>query len=552
VTADSPGAGPPLISPADLEELFECAPGYIAVVRGPEHVFQTANAAYRGLVGHRRVIGMRARDVLPELEAQGYLALLDDVYRSGKPYTAENAPVAFQRVPGAEPETRYISFVYQPIRDAEGKVAGIFAEGVDVTEAKVSEARLKELNDHLEQAVAERTRALTDALQRLRAETSERRRVEEALRQSQKMEAIGQLTGGIAHDFNNLLAAVVGNVDLILKMPADPDRVRRWAGNALEAAQRGGKLTGQLLAFSRSQRIELKPLIVAEMVAGLRDMLSRTLGPLVQLVFDLDEERVPVLSDRTQLEMAVINLAINARDAMPEGGTLTIATVPRQIEGDPELKAGDYVELRVTDTGIGMAPEVAARAFDPFFTTKGVGRGTGLGLSQVYGIARQAGGTARIESAPDEGTTVRLFLRRTDAAALAEEASQDGAAGAGAASASILVVDDDPDVRRLLVECLEALGYKVTEAEDGAAALAALDRVSPDLLLVDFAMPGMNGAEVATAARERHPGLPVLFASGYSDTAAIEAVAGPEAAVLRKPFRFDALRDAVAAALGKG
>jgi signal transduction histidine kinase len=212
---------------------------------------------------------------------------------------------------------------------------------------------------------------------------------EEALRQAQKMEAVGQLTGGIAHDFNNLLGAVMGGFDLIRRRADDPERVRRLAESGLEAAERGARLTSQLLTFSRSQRLELKPLIVSDLVRNLGDLLARTLGPMIQLRFDLEAEQQPVLSDPTQLEMAVLNLAINARDAMPDGGTLTLATRRRMVEGDAELAPGCYVELEVGDTGVGMAPEVAARALDPFFTTKGVGKGTGLGLSQVYGMARQ-------------------------------------------------------------------------------------------------------------------------------------------------------------------
>jgi signal transduction histidine kinase len=211
------------------------------------------------------------------------------------------------------------------------------------------------------------------------------------------MEAVGQLTGGIAHDFNNLLGAVVGSLDLIRRKPADTDRVRRYAEAGLQAAERGAKLTGQLLAFSRAQRIEQKPVVLSHLVAGMRDMLDRTLGPLVRVNLELDGDG-SVLSDPTQLEMAVLNLAINARDAMPEGGELTIATSVRHVGADPELSAGEYVVLSVVDTGSGMSAETAERAFDPFYTTKGVGKGTGLGLSQVYGVAKQTGGTVRLET----------------------------------------------------------------------------------------------------------------------------------------------------------
>ncbi|HEY8565436.1 MAG TPA: PAS domain S-box protein [Beijerinckiaceae bacterium] len=403
---------------------------------------------------------------------------------------------------------RWISWVIEP----EGQL--IYCIGRDVTAEKAAAAELQQAQD--------------------------------ALRQAQKMEAVGQLTGGIAHDFNNLLGAVVGSFDLIRRKPTDVERVRRFAEAGLAAAERGAKLTGQLLAFSRAQRLELKPLIVADLVDGMRDLLARTLGPMIRLHVALDERRWPVLSDPTQLEMAVLNLCINARDAMPDGGDLTLRTALRQVGADPELEPGAYVELAVTDTGSGMSPEVLERAFDPFFTTKGIGKGTGLGLSQVYGIARQAGGAVRLESREGHGTTVRILLPRTDAALHPDQAGGGLGQSEVGASATILIVDDDPDIRRVLADSLDALGYRVVEAADGPAGLAALDAESPDLMMVDFAMPGMNGAEVARAARQRRPSLPIVFASGYADTAAIESAAGPDTPVLRKPFRIHDLQAVVA------
>ena len=406
---------------------------------------------------------------------------------------------------------------YAPLRDAAGQIIGGFHQALDITD-------------------------------RVRAE-AELRQVQDVLRQSQKMEAVGQLTGGIAHDFNNLLSAVVGGFDLIRLKPHDAERVRRIAENGLAAAERGAKLTGHLLTFSRAQKIEMKPVIVAHLVEGMRDMLVRTLSPQTRLVFELDQAAIPVLADPTQLEMAVLNLAINARDAMPEGGELTIRTVPRHISRDPELPAGEYVELSVTDNGMGMPPETAARAFDPFFTTKSVGKGTGLGLSQVYGMARQGGGTARVESRLGAGTTVRLFLPRTEAARPAPAVADPKVTAPEIPAATVLIVDDDDDVRSMVADSLRALGYGVAQAADGPAALAVLDRQGIDLVMVDFAMPGMNGAEVAEAIRDKRPGLPVVFVSGYADTAAIERAAGPNPPMLRKPFRIGELEAMVGAAL---
>jgi PAS domain S-box-containing protein len=380
-------------------------------------------------------------------------------------------------------------------------------------------------------------------------DVSELRGAQEQLRQSQKMEALGQLTGGIAHDFNNLLTVVVGGLDLIVKRAEDP-KLSLYARNALEAAERGARLTAQLLAFSRVQRLEVKPTLVAPLIDNMRPLLRNVLGPGIEKQFRLEEESAPVLADPTQLELAVLNLAINARDAMPGGGLLTVATRRIRIASDPVLEAGEYVELSISDTGQGMPPDVVSRAFEPFFTTKEVGRGTGLGLSMVYGVARQSGGTARIESVPGEGTTVRLYFRSTEAlpsGSAASEGTSEDQPTMGP-TATILVVDDDPDVRSFITASLEELGYDVRSACDGAAALESLGTFEPDLVVIDYLMPGMSGAEVATAMRELRPQQPILFVSGYSETDAIRAAA-PEALLLAKPFRAEGLGKAVRQAL---
>ena len=397
-----------------------------------------------------------------------------------------------------------------------------------------------------------RARLLAEANARLVEEMDARGKAEEALRQSQKMEALGQLTGGIAHDFNNLLQVVHGAFELIRRKPGDSARVAAWSENGLAAAERGASLTRQLLAFSRSQKLELRPFVVAELIAEMRDLLVRTLGPDIALAVDLDEMAVPVMSDRTQLELAVLNLAINARDAMPDGGRLTISTTIRAIAaGDPVLDAGDYVSLSVADSGEGMSPEVSQRAFDPFFTTKGIGKGTGLGLSQVYGVARQAGGTAEIVSTPGAGTVVTLLLRRSAASPDAPQArTSQRPVLAPQGGGTVLLVDDEAAVRELTAETLELLGYRVLTAASGEQALEMLETAQPDLMLFDYAMPGMNGAELARLVRLRHPGAPILIASGYADTAQVEAALGGEAMILRKPFNMEALAQMVAGILG--
>jgi PAS domain S-box-containing protein len=360
-------------------------------------------------------------------------------------------------------------------------------------------------------------------------------RREESIRQGHKMEAIGQLTGGLAHDFNNLLQAVHGCLDLILRKPQDAERVARLASNAMQASERGAKLTAQLLAFSRAQKLELRPIEVVNLIDGMTEILHSSVGPLIKLTIDTGCLDLGVLSEPTQLEMALFNLAINARDAMPDGGELTIAVREQQLADGVDLPSGRYVEIHVSDTGIGMSPAVAARAFEPFFTTKGLGQGTGLGLSQVYAMTKQAGGTARIEHRLPHGTSVILCLPRVETATTAPAAQASMPVGRYQAR-TVLVVDDDPDVRFFLSTALEALGFDVAVAEDAHRGLAVLDDIVPDLILVDFAMPTMNGAQMAEVVRARWPDLPIIFASGYSDTAAIEAAVGSSAVLLRKPF----------------
>jgi PAS domain S-box-containing protein len=406
--------------------------------------------------------------------------------------------------------TAHLDVSVQPVRGADGKVIYLLFEARDITELKTAQ---------------------------------------EQLRQSQKMEALGQLTGGIAHDFNNLLTVVVGGLDLVAKR-LDDAKLKRYAENALSAADRGARLTAQLLAFSRVQRLEVRPIFVAPLIENMRPLLRNVLGPGITKTFDLDEAMMPVMADPTQLEVAILNLAINARDAMPDGGILNFASRPIAVAGDPELEDGDYVELVISDTGQGMPPEVAERAFEPFFTTKEVGKGTGLGLSMVYGMARQSGGAARIESKLGEGTAVKLLFRKAEGAALeiAAESEEHATPTASAQALSVLVIDDDPDVRSFIADALEEQGYRVRQASDGRQGLAAVQRERADLVIVDFVMPELSGAEVARKIRAKWPRQPILFVSGYSETEAVKRTA-PDAPLLAKPFRADALHRAVRSAI---
>ena len=372
---------------------------------------------------------------------------------------------------------------------------------------------------------------------------TERREMEEQLRHLQKLEAIGQLTGGVAHDFNNLLTAVMANIDFISAEAdkpsfADVERVKRHAAAAMRAAARGAMLTQQLLAFARKQTLMPKPTNLNELVSGMSEMLLRTLGGTIRVEFGLPDGLWSALVDPAQIESVILNLVINARDAMPNGGSLTIETANRRtgvLNRRQGLEPGDYVLVSVTDTGTGMTEDVKAKAFDPFFTTKDVGKGSGLGLSQVYGIARQSGGLAELDSAVGRGTTVRIHLPRAQAEARPRHlSSQEPAARFDNAGTRVLLADDDEQVRDVIAEALGDSGCAVTAVSSGAAVLEALRAGDYEVVVIDFAMPGMNGADTAALVRAEHPDLPILFITGRTDLPALHGISG--AAVLQKPF----------------
>ncbi|PTM45612.1 histidine kinase [Sphingomonas aerolata] len=398
-------------------------------------------------------------------------------------------------------------------------------------------AELRDLADTLEAKVEARTRELAAANDRLTAEIAERERAEARLVQAQKMEAIGQLTGGIAHDFNNLLTAVIGSLDLLLRR-TDDEKIRRLASMALQAGERGATLTAQLLSFSRRQHLSPVPVEPNQVVASMADLLARSIGAAVTVELDLADDVWRAMVDPTQLEVVLLNLAINARDAMPSGGVVRIAT--RNLAAVPdaltaELNPGAYVAIEVADTGAGMTPAVLARAFEPFFTTKGQGKGTGLGLAQVYGFARQSGGTVRIVSAENEGTVITLYLPRTTE--VADPVAIERLAQATGSRQRILVVDDDNDVRGVAAQMIEEIGYQVVAAASGSEALTEFGRASFDLVLTDVVMPGMSGVDLARRIRAVAPAMPLLFASGYADVATFGDELAAET-VLKKPYRI--------------
>ncbi|KQP18048.1 ATP-binding protein [Pseudorhodoferax sp. Leaf267] len=524
-----------------LHMLFRQAPGFMCVLRGPTHVYELYNESYQQLVGHRVLAGQSIEQALPELAGQGFLELLDKVRRSGAPFVGRGVRVMLERRPGAALEERFVNFVYQPIFDGSGHVDGIFAEGNDVTEQVRAERALKELNGHLEMRIAERTEELASTLDRLRAESAERAAAEEALRHAQKMEAVGQLTGGIAHDFNNFLQGITGALDLIQRRIAQGriDEVGRFLGDAGSSARRAAALTHRLLAFSRRQPLAPRGLDVNALVLSMEGLIHRSMDERLQLRLDLAPDLWPTLCDPNQLESAVLNLCINARDAMPDGGVLTVAT--RNLAADG-VHDGDYVQICVQDNGLGMAPDVLERAFEPFFTTKPLGQGTGLGLSMIYGFARQSEGYASIDSTPGQGTRVQLCLPRHLGPVGPAPAAPAPALAPGGGH-TVLVVEDEEVVRRMVVELLQELGYRTLQAADGPAGLALLTGPETiDLLVTDIGLPGLNGRQVADAARLHRPGLKVLLMTGYAESATrADGVLDSGMELLTKPFAVDDL-----------
>ena len=759
-----------------LGRMFEQAPGFIAMLEGPEHRFTLTNAAYRRLIGDRDVMGRGAREALPEVEGQGFFELLDKVYASGEPFRGAATPILLAREPGQPREQRFIDFVYQPVLGSEGSVSGIFVEGSDVTEAylaqqalRASEARyrtlfeaidagfsvlemifegerpvdyrfievnpaferqtglvdavgrtaremlpdlephwfeiygrvaqtgepirfesssqvmgrwfevyafpvgdpparraailftditarkradahLHELNQTLESrirdALAERQvladivessnaavmacdlgygiiainrttaaeiervygkrpklgdnllelladmpehqaqvaknwgRALAgeefmiveefgdsaheraafevrfnvlrdrdgqrmgasqtayDVSDRVRAQ-AELELAQEALRQSQKMEAMGQLTGGVAHDFNNLLTPIVAVLDRLQRQGLGAERDRRLIAGAAQSAERAKTLVQRLLAFARRQPLQAQAVDVASLIREMAELVASTIGPHIRVVAEVPEDLPLAHADANQLEMALLNLGVNARDAMQDGGTLRITASAETVGSSREadLRPGDYIRLSVADTGAGMDEATLGRAVEPFFSTKGVGKGTGLGLSIVHGLASQLGGALTIRSRPGLGTNVELWLPQSSAApgfVVAAAAAEPGLLGRGTA----LVVDDEDLVRLTTADMLSELGYTVLEAASGEEALELLERGNAvDLLVTDHLMPGLNGTELARMIRASWPGMPVLVASGYAESEGI----APDLPRLNKPFRKDEL-----------
>jgi PAS domain S-box-containing protein len=473
--------------------------------------------------------------------------VVDLTIKSGKDYSIEYRNV------WPDGSQHWVDVRARAVRRPDGSIKSLVGVSSDITARKIAEIERENL---LAQLAAERTALaeLTATLEQrveqrtadLMKEVAAREKAQEQLRQAQKMETIGQLTGGVAHDFNNLLMAVMGNLDLLRKrLPNDP-RLHRLIDGALQGAERGASLTQRLLAFARQQDLRPVPMDLRGLIQGMIDLLERSLGPRIALRLELPEGLPPARVDANQLELAVLNLAINARDAMPDGGSIDVRIAECQVSGDAALTSGRYLKLSVIDTGTGMSPEILKRAIEPFFSSKPLGKGTGLGLSMVHGLAVQLGGALQLASTVGKGTAATLMLPVATAAPEAEMPAQ--TFQKVNRSAVILFVDDDPLIAMSTTEMLEDLGHHVIGANSGLHALDILRSEQPlDLMMTDHAMPGMTGMELAAASRQVRPSLPILLATGYAELPEGAQVDLPR---LAKPYHQDQLRDRLDKLLG--
>jgi PAS domain S-box-containing protein len=516
-----------------LRRLFEQTPGFVAFLRGSQHVFELANSAYYQLVGHRSIIGKSSREAFPELEGQGYFELLDQVYASGEPFVGKGMRALVQRKAGMPLVEVYIDLVYQPVIEPDGSISGIFVQGNDITEQKHAQNELERYQNRLEELVGERTRALEES--------------QAALRQAQKMEAVGKLTGGVAHDFNNLLQIITGNLQLLQMDDCVSEHAQRRLATAIEAVDRGAKLAAQLLAFARRQPLQPIVINVGRLIRNMDDLLRRVLGESIAVETIVAGGLWNTYVDPGQLENVILNMAINARDAMGGEGKLTIEAGNAMLDDQyciahADVAPGQYVLLAISDTGSGMSAEVMERAFEPFYTTKPEGKGTGLGLSMGYGFVKQSEGHIKIYSEVGHGSTIKIYLPRAHQAEMETPGISTGPVIGGVET--ILVVEDDPDVRGTVVELLTDLGYRVLKASDGQDALAIIHSGVPiDLLFTDVVMPGpVRSPELAKRAKALLPDVEVLFTSGYTENAIVHGGRlDTGVSLLSKPYRREDL-----------
>jgi signal transduction histidine kinase/DNA-binding response OmpR family regulator len=645
---------------AFLNSLFQLSPSFMAVLLGPDHVYELTNSSYDRLIQHRDVRGKALRDALPEVAEQGFCDVLDEVYRSGEPFHGRHLEVMLERADGQGVESRMLDFVYQPLTDQQGRVYGIFVVGIDVTAHALAEERLRVAQEageigtfewypergelivsdmyrrlwglpadapvtaHMLVALVDpgyrqlsgvsrlgqsanpleyaeypiiradtgerrwvarkgqavggsgqegtrylgvayditdrkhaelALRDLNESLERrVSSEVAERVKAEDALRQAQKMEAVGQLASGVAHDFNNVLQVISSNLQLMELDAGATALLRSRLGHAVAAVERGSKLSSQLLAFARRQPLQPVVTHLGQLLRNIEPLLQRALGDAITLALEVEPGLWSTAVDPNQIENAILNMAINARDAMQGIGRLAIAVRnhPARPLGEATGRRADHVALSVTDTGCGMPPEVLAKVFEPFYTTKDPGKGTGLGLSMVYGFVKQSGGEIHIDSAPGLGTTITIELPRTDDAALAPEHAARAALRGG--DETVLVVEDDAAVRAAAVDMLDGLGYRVLKAGNGEQALELLQSGTPiDLLFTDVSMPGpVDGVDLVARAALLAPATAVLLTSGQAlDRSRLEGRMPPGIELLPKPYRLAQLAQAIRHELDK-
>jgi signal transduction histidine kinase len=508
-----------------LEMIFD------ATGRPLDYRFVEVNPAFLRQTGLVDPVGRCARALVPQIE-QHWIDTYGAIARTGEAARFEAPALGLNRW--------YDVYAFRVGPARAGRVAVLFN---DISARRAVEEELRELTASLEQRVdqasAEREAALAQ------------------LHEAQKLETLGQLTGGVAHDFNNLLTPITGVLDLLnRRYGTEDERAGRLIGGALESAERAKTLVQRLLGFARRQALQTRAVDLADLLAGMRDLIASSIGATVELRLRIDPASPPALADPNQLELAILNLCVNARDAMPGGGVLTIAAVPETVGGGsggggggvPTMAPGRYVRLSVIDTGFGMDEATLARAVEPFFSTKDVGKGTGLGLSMVHGLASQLGGGFRLSSRPEEGTRVDLWLPVADAPATALDDRAGEEAVGGGRTLSVLLVDDEELVRTATAEMLRELGHAVAEASGGPDALAQLAASRVDVVITDYKMPRMDGAELARRIGQRHPRLPVLLITGYTGP----AEDAPDLPRLDKPFRRADLAAAIERVMEQG
>jgi signal transduction histidine kinase/ActR/RegA family two-component response regulator len=520
---------------ARLLKLFDQAPGFVAFLSGPRHTFQVVNAAFSRLTGQRDLVGHPLHRALPELRGQGYVELVDTVATSGKAHVASGMRLAL-RHPDGRTEELFIDVLFQPDIDADGKVTGIYIQGTNVTEQMLAQLEVERHHEHLEALVRERTKSLEHT--------------QAALMHAQKLEAIGKLTGGVAHDFNNVLHIISGNIDLIKMVSMANEKIVARCQAAQSAIRRGAKLSSQLLSFARKQPLQPNAVKLDEIFANMDLLIKRAVGEKVDVVLDIAPNAWNIKVDPQQLENVVLNLVMNAGEALKRGGELRISARNVILSPSEQAASGaearECVRLTFADNGDGMSDAVRERAFEPFFSTKGIGKGSGLGLSMAYGFVKQSGGHIEIDSTLGAGTTIAILLPRTVESAAQKKSGPVGSIEGG--NETVLVVDDEKEIQENVAAILGELGYQVITASSADEAATLLDRAARiDLLFTDVIMPGaISCTELAAMARVRHPAIRVLFTSGYTENAVTHNGTLDEGVtLLNKPYAREELAGAV-------